>query len=179
MTFSPTPKVSLSSLYPTKLDHQMSFVPSPLTGGALLSNDPNLQPGESDLNGKPWQVHLDTQTTRPSAFTSFKTTRRNMYGEARERVGIRSISDPAEVILINPASELMEGSLTTVFLHRHGHWVTPLEASGGQSGTTRRWALRKGLCNADRIIRDTVRVGEDCYISNGVRGFTRGRVCSL
>ena len=70
----------------------------------------------------------------------------------------------------------MEGSLTSLFFRRAGKWVTPAVSSGGQAGTTRRWLLEKGLCIEDIVRVDTLQEGEDCWISNGVRGLVWSRV---
>lgn len=72
-----------------------------------------------------------------------------------------------------------EGELREPFAGRWGHSVRSAKAvagSGGQRGTTRRWALKKGLCMEEPVGRGTVRVGEEVWVSNGVRGFGRGRV---
>ncbi len=86
------------------------------------------------------------------------------------------MSAPVEVLMWNLAGELTEGSITSVYLRRDGQWVTPSASSGGQRGTTRRWAIEQGLCVEGIIPKDTVRNGEDVWVSNGVRGFGYGRV---
>lgn len=43
-------------------------------------------------------------------------------------------------------------------------------------GTTRRWALERGLCVEGRVDRGSVRWGEVVWLSNGVRGWGWGRV---
>ncbi|KAI9844433.1 MAG: hypothetical protein M1838_002191 [Thelocarpon superellum] len=125
---------------------------------------------------QPWRVYLDPARTWPSPFTRFKTTEREMYSEARARLGIEK-SDPAEVILINPWGELMEGSLMSVYFWRGGRWVTPPIASGGQMGTTRRWMVEHELCDEEIVRITSVVVGEECYLSNGVRGLIPGIIC--
>lgn len=65
------------------------------------------------------------------------------------------------------------------FEGRWGHSLrssTTWPDSGGQRGTTRRWALKVGLCSEEIIERSTVRVGEEVWVSNGVRGFGKGKV---
>lgn len=131
---------------------------------------------EETTTSEPWRIYLDSIPTQPSAFTQFKTTSRAMYMDARARVGIRDFQEPAEVILWNPERQLMEGSLTTLFMFRSGRWVTPPISSGGQEGTTRRWLLDRGLCEEAVISLDSVEDGEDCYLSNGVKGVIWGRM---
>jgi branched-subunit amino acid aminotransferase/4-amino-4-deoxychorismate lyase len=92
-----------------------------------------------------WDVLLDPVRTQPSPYTSYKTTSRDMYTAARERVGIKDMAEKREVLLVSEKDgEVMEGSLTSVFFYRGGKWTTPPVSSGGQVGTTRRWALEKG-----------------------------------
>ncbi|KAI9813647.1 MAG: hypothetical protein M1827_003718 [Pycnora praestabilis] len=175
---SPTPPVPLSALYPTELKHSNAFTPSARTGGApcLGPNDHVIKNPEDQATSEPWRIFIDTQPTQPSPFTSFKTTSRNMYTEARARAGIKTYQEPAEVLLVNPQGEIMEGSLTSVYFFRMGRWKTPPASSGGQDGTTRRWLLEKGLCEEDVVFADSIVDGEECFISNGVRGVVWGRV---
>ncbi|KAF2704716.1 hypothetical protein K504DRAFT_449245 [Pleomassaria siparia CBS 279.74] len=70
-----------------------------------------------------------------------------------------------------------EGELRKPFLGRWGHSVRSAKVgAGGQRGTTRRWALGKGMCMEEPVSVDTVEVGEGAWVSNGVRGFGFGRV---
>ncbi|KAH0542034.1 hypothetical protein FGG08_003498 [Glutinoglossum americanum] len=143
---SPVPPVPLENLFPTTLN------PS------------------STLSTPPRAIYLDSCPTPPSPFTSYKTTSRDMYATARSRAGIHSFQEHSEVVLVNPAGELMEGSLTSVYFFRDGKWVTPSVASGGQIGTTRRWLIDKGFCIEGIIEAKSLQDGESCWISNGLRG---------
>lgn len=120
-----------------------------------------------------WRLFIDTQPTVPSAFTSYKTTKRAMYDAARHRVGIKSYAVSSEVILYNTKGEVMEGSLTSLYFFREGQWMTPLVACGGQIGTTRRWLIDRKLVVEGIILKDSLGDGEECYISNGVRGLVK------
>ncbi|KAJ5455481.1 Aminotransferaseclass IV [Penicillium sp. IBT 31633x] len=123
-----------------------------------------------------WRVYIDTQSTIPSGFTTHKTTARDEYTSARLRAGIMSLTDPAEVLVVNPDGEVMEGSITTPYFLRNNKWITPPLSSGGNAGTTRRYALSQGFCLEQIIFRDELVDGETCWLSNGVRGFMRGQV---
>ena len=81
-----------------------------------------------------------------------------------------------EILLYNPTSEITEGTLTTPYFFRAGTWLTPSARSGGNQGTTRRWALEKGLCVEGVVRREDVMVGEVVWLSNGVRGWGWGKV---
>jgi 4-amino-4-deoxychorismate lyase len=121
-----------------------------------------------------WDIYLDPNPTQPTPFTTFKTTNRNMYDESRARAGIHTFDKTEEVIIHSPDGKIMEGSLTSVYFYRKGKWVTPDRDSGGQMGTTRRWALEQGYCEEGVVEVDTLVEGEEMWISNGVRGFLRG-----
>jgi len=99
-----------------------------------------------------------------------------MYDDARRRVSIPDMQRTAEALMYNDVGEMSEGSLTSIYFFRGGTWVTPPLASGGQEGTTRRWALNKGLCVEGVVKKEDVCEGEEMRVSNGVRGFIRGKV---
>lgn len=144
---SSTPAVALSQLFPSSL--------APMT--------------------TEWQIVVDTQHTEASSFTSFKTTAREIYDAARERGGIKSWAEK-EVVMWNGNGEAMEGSFTTVYVRRDEGWVTPVVESGGQQGTTRRWALEMGLAKEGVVGIAELEKGSCVVVSNGVRGFWGGRV---
>lgn len=70
----------------------------------------------------------------------------------------------------------MEGSITTPYFWRGERWVTPSADSGGNLGTTRRWALERGLCAEGKIGRESVVVGETVWLSNGASGWGWGKI---
>lgn len=127
-----------------------------------------------------WRIYVDTQATHPSGFTTHKTTAREDYTAARLRAGISSPAETAEVLVLNPHGEIMEGSITTPYFWRHGPdgpvWCTPPLSSGGNDGTTRRYALAQGFCIERAVTKAELLDGEECWLSNGVRGFMRGVV---
>ena len=73
----------------------------------------------------------------------------------------------------------MEGCITTAYFKRGGGWFTPASNSGGNLGTTRRWAIDTGKCKEGNVKKDSVQVGEKVILSNGVRGFGWGVVEKL
>ncbi|OAA45671.1 Aminotransferase, class IV [Metarhizium rileyi] len=130
-------------------------------------------------------VVADSADSSRSEFTHFKTTNRTVYDDARSRAGIGSISpaNSVEVLIINGEDKtIMEGSTTTPYFWRDGRWITPpvsgrysqKDGSGGNDGTSRRWALERGLAAEKEIKADQLVDGETCYISNGVSGFRAG-----
>lgn len=96
-------------------------------------------------------VVIDNIETPQSEYTHYKTTKRAVYDTARDRANIKP-TDRKEVLLVNSKyGSIMEGSLTTPFFWRNDRWVTPPvpaqfspeTGSGGQDGTTRRWAIQR------------------------------------
>ncbi|KAL7767793.1 hypothetical protein ACKLNR_002094 [Fusarium oxysporum f. sp. zingiberi] len=159
---SSTPEVPIQNLLPARL-------PDP--SRPSLESEPQ--------KGSAYTVLLDQVSTTRSEYTHFKTTKRAMYDAARQRAGI-SYADPVEVLVVNQDDgSVMEGTFTTPYFWRAGHWVTPPvaaqfsweEGNGGQDGTSRRWALERGLASEQVIDSKSLIHGEECWISNGVRGF--------
>jgi hypothetical protein len=143
---NPTPESSKEALYPARIPPPKSASSqvevSPLTGGALELGDNDTVHGDPP-KANPFDVIPDTSKTAPSLYTSYKTTSRDMYNDARHRVGIEDMTARQEVLLVSDTGEIMEGSLTSPYFWREGKWMTPSVDSGGQIGTTRRWALEK------------------------------------
>lgn len=147
VTTSPVPETSLGNLFPARL---------PPPGSPDSNSNNNNTPSKTTTR---YDVVIADLTTPRSEFTHFKTTIRSVYDTARERASV-TLTSTKEVLLVNSADgSLMEGSTTTPYLWRDGGWVTPrvsrgfsdVEGSGGQDGTSRRWALERyvpmfGVC---------------------------------
>jgi len=113
------------------------------------------------------------------------------------------VAPVAEVLLVNELDGgILEGSFTTPYFWRDGRWVTPPVTdlasesedtraaaaaaaatshgerawTGGHDGVSRRWAIERGLAVERVVPADSVVDGEECWLSNGVRGFYAGRV---
>lgn len=100
-----------------------------------------------------------------------------MYDLARTRANILDLAEKKEVLLTSTNNhEIMEGSLTSPYFYRDGKWTTPPVESGGQRGATRRWALENGICVEGVVTVESLVDGEECWISNGVKGFIAGEV---
>ncbi|RDA91565.1 hypothetical protein CP533_5961 [Ophiocordyceps camponoti-saundersi (nom. inval.)] len=145
---------------------------------------PGLMVGPGEPPHPSFDLVVDDGATQRSEFTHFKTTRRAVYDAARQRAGIKP-GDLKEVLILNADdSSVMEGSITTPYFWRRGRWVTPPvspsfsfnEGSGGHDGTSRRWALERGLAVEEAVVVDSLEDGEKCWISNGVSGFQRAVV---
>lgn len=141
---SATPATGLANLFPSRL-------PPPPEAAEEGKADTDDEGGAAPCKQPRYDVMVDAARTARSEYTHFKTTRRAMYDEARSRAGIQA-SDAKEVLIVNgDDGSIMEGSTTTPYFWREGRWVTPkvspgfsaTAGSGGQDGTTRRWALER------------------------------------
>lgn len=169
VTSGPTPPKRMADLYPT-------ILPSPSTDEHAETEEKASIGNDLPSRDEPWAVLVDTERPEPSSFSTYKTSKRDIYDSARSRAGIASFTEPKEVLLVSVKGEVMEGSLTSIILWRGGRWVTPPAESGGQKGTTRRWLLAEGLVKEEVVEVDSLRDGEECWLSNGVRGMIYGRV---
>lgn len=167
---SPVTPTNLANLFPARIP------PPGIEDLPTQDGDPS--------KGHPFKVLVDDKSTNRSEFTHFKTTRRNMYDQARARARITA-TDAKEVLMVNAMDySVMEGSVTTPYLWRNNRWVTPPVSngfdrclgSGGQKGTSRRWALERSLAVEEPIKVDSLVHGEECWLSNGVRGFVFGKI---
>ncbi|KAK6464450.1 putative 4-amino-4-deoxychorismate lyase [Scheffersomyces coipomensis] len=124
-----------------------------------------------------WDVYIDKTFTLISAFTSFKTTTRQVYTEARQRTlpGLRSTE---EVLMYNPQSNLTEGSITNIAIKdlKTGHWVTPLLSSGCLCGVMRSFLLRKGFIRERLIKLNEITIGQEILLFNGIMGVVKGKI---
>lgn len=127
-----------------------------------------------------WDVYLDKEMTLISPFTSFKTTNRKAYSNARERSlpGIRPGKE--EVLLINTLEHLMEGSITNIAVRRKrdGKWVTPQLSSGCLCGVMRHFLLRKNYLEEETISFQDLSPNSEILLFNGVIGVIKGRIVS-
>lgn len=133
-----TSELPLENLFPKRL---------PPPGSPLVQGDPTREPQFTLL--------VDRAETSRSEYTHYKTTERAMYDSARERANI-ALTDLKEALVVNKDDgSVMEGTITTPYFWRDGQWATPPVAtnfswdsgSGGQDGTSRRWALTRSVNN--------------------------------
>jgi branched-subunit amino acid aminotransferase/4-amino-4-deoxychorismate lyase len=129
-----------------------------------------------------WNVFLDTEPILISPFTSFKTTRRKRYDDARKRILLEDFTEPQEVLLYNTANQITEGTITNVAFKgidkatEEEFWFTPVLASGCLCGVVRHMLLAKGLIQEKQISLKDVRVGDDVLLFNGIMGVVKGKI---
>ncbi|GJJ15025.1 hypothetical protein Clacol_009298 [Clathrus columnatus] len=132
----------------------------------------NTNPLPSSPFPKPTKVYLDTEPTPSSDFTSYKTTRRDHYNAARQRVGLTPSTVDGEVILFDEEGQITEGSTRNIALWRDARWVSPV--GGGLKGVVRRWLLEQGRVVEGTIRKEDAKTGEIVLLTNGVEGCTLG-----
>ncbi|KAI1497104.1 aminotransferase [Biscogniauxia marginata] len=171
----PTPQTPLNNLFP-------AYILEPACENLVPAKEGRAQ-GRTPVRDFGFDILIDNQNTAKSEFTHFKTTHRPMYDEARSRARL-SLADKKEVLLVNSHDgSVMEGSISTPYFWRDGQWVTPpvpelynvVQGSGGNDGTTRKWALERNLVTEQVVPVDSLVDGEECWISNGIRGFISGK----
>ncbi|ANB15527.1 aminodeoxychorismate lyase ABZ2 [Sugiyamaella lignohabitans] len=135
-----------------------------------VNNYPNLQPLDPV-----YKVYLDTQHTSISPFTSFKTTYRDHYTKSRQRI-LKNNGDLEEVLVYNTCNEIMEGSISNVAFRRDDKWITPSLVSGCLCGVVRNTLLLAGIIEEGKILRNSVKVGDEVVIFNGIMGVCYGRI---
>lgn len=144
-------ETALVGLVPPQLPPPSFMTDSSTSGGRPGPLSSLLLSLRSEMGKHPYEVVLDVDGTAASAYTHYKTTRRQAYDNARQRAGIAG-PERKEVLLVNAETGMiMDGSISTIYFWRHGRWVTPPvpsiygpeTGSGGLDGTTRRWALER------------------------------------
>lgn len=139
---------------------------------------PNLLDGldEPFLLDLHYDIYVDTTPVLASPFTSFKTTKRDIYNSARARC-LPGTSPREEVVLVNTLGEVTEGSITNIAIRSvSGDWVTPKLTCGCLCGVTRLHLLKKGLVKEGAILLDHLKVGQEVLLMNGIMGVTRGTI---
>lgn len=138
---------------------------------------PDLLSGLRDDAGEVWHAYVDSESTLATPFTSFKTTYRSVYTNARQRSLPGLNPGHEEVILVNSAGEAMEGSITNFALKaKNDHWITPQLTSGCLCGVTRHFLLYKNFIKEETVLREDLKIGADLLLFNGIMGVVRAKI---
>lgn len=131
-----------------------------------------------------WDVFIDTEPIIISPFTTFKTTKREQYNEARSRMLKMSstLVDPrpnCDILVYNDAYQLMEGSIMSVAAKKFRsngsyEYITPPLSSGCLCSVTRHYLLNKQLIQEDMIDIRTLSEGSEVLLFNAIRGCAKG-----
>jgi len=101
-------------------------------------------------------------------FLYHKTTRRELYDSEWQQFHDTRGAD--EVIYLNEAGELTEGSRTTIFIERDGVLLTPRLDAGLLPGTLRADLLASGRAREARLTLADLESADAIYLGNSVRG---------
>ena len=97
-----------------------------------------------------------------------KSSDRGFYDAAR----LRSGAD--EVVFVDPAGRLTEGSFTTLFVERNGVLLTPRLGDGLLPGVLRADLIASGRAREATLVRDDLADG--FLLGNALRGLFRARL---
>jgi len=116
-------------------------------------------------------VVSDSRLNSSDLFLYHKTTRRELYD--REWKHYADTLGADEVIYLNDAGELAEGSRTSIFIARDGKLLTPRLAAGVLPGTLRAALLDEGRAEEARLTIQDLNGAAEIYLGNSVRGLVR------
>jgi 4-amino-4-deoxychorismate lyase len=85
-------------------------------------------------------------------------------------------SPTQEQLIISQYGEVLEGEFTTPYFARDGVWTTPAFSGVVTESVTRRYAVEHRLCREGIILKSSLKHGEQCWLSDGIRGFFRGTI---
>ncbi|KAF9919759.1 hypothetical protein FBU30_010584 [Linnemannia zychae] len=125
--------------------------------GAITIQSSHLPSETNSFHDSSILVVLDKQATHSdNMFLKHKTTERDVYNEARSRLGLGPVGAPIgdnvpfDVIMYNEEGEVMEASIANVAIEVENpetgnlEWITPPLSSGLLNGTMRRKLLEDG-----------------------------------
>lgn len=116
---------------------------------------------------KPIKVGLIKRKTTPHIFRYHKTTQREEYNLLREEALKRDLT---EIVFYNEANQLLEGTISNIFLEIEEILYTPPLELGILPGTLRRKLIEeKRVIEAPLTIED-LKKGATLYIGNSLRG---------
>jgi para-aminobenzoate synthetase/4-amino-4-deoxychorismate lyase len=104
-------------------------------------------------------------------FLFHKTTRRDVYDEARN-----DVDHCDDVILWNEKNELTETTIANLFLEIDGELVTPPVECGLLAGTYRRYMLEKGRVKEAVVRKSDLVNASKIYVANSMRGLREARL---
>jgi len=137
-------------------------------GGITVSTAP--QPAQAP-DAVMRYVVSDTRLKSSDLFLYHKTTRRQLYDS--EWTHYHDTLGADEVIYLNEAGELAEGSRTTIFIERDGTLLTPQVSSGLLPGTLRQSLIDEGRAVEAPLRLDDLAKADAIYLGNSVRGLVR------
>lgn len=130
--------------------------------------EPNLRDSRGLYKRVPVQVLIDDQISLSFGTIWSSSVRNSSFDKA---------STTRESLIVSQYSEVLQGQFTTPYFLRNGAWITPAFSGVVANSVTRRYALENGLCKEGIVLKSSLKDGEDCWLSDGVRGFFQGTIC--
>lgn len=112
----------------------------------------------------------DTKVNSSDPFLYHKTTRRDLYNQAR-------LNAPGfDALLQNERGELTEGSFTNIFIEKDGALLTPALSCGLLPGILREALLMEGKCKEAILHPTDLYTADTIYIGNALRGLRKAHL---
>ena len=129
-------------------------------------------------SGDDWQICLAKERVHSQdRFLFHKTSQREFYDQTRADYAARY--GCSEVIFLNEAGYLTEGSFTSLFICKHGKLLTPALKHGLLPGVFRAGLLAHGYAEeADLTVHD-LRSADTIYVGNSLRGLMNASLICL
>lgn len=103
-----------------------------------------------------------------------KTTDRTFYDD--EFAAVTADASCDEVVFLNEAGEVTEGSRTNIFIQKNGLLLTPPLACGVLPGTLRAYLLASGKATESAITLPDLGTADGIFLGNSVRGLRAARL---
>ena len=100
--------------------------------------------------------------------TRFKTTARDFYDGERARIS--ALTQANEIIFLNEAQELCEGSFTSLFVKKDGRLLTPDFSCGLLPGVLRRELIESKQAVEAKLTLADVQTADAIFVGNSLRG---------
>ncbi|EEA95094.1 aminodeoxychorismate synthase component I [Pseudovibrio sp. JE062] len=129
-------------------------------------------------SGDDWRVCIaEERVHSQDRFLFHKTSRRGFYDKTRAHYAAQY--GCSEVIFLNEAGYLTEGSFTTLFIRRDGKLLTPALKHGLLPGVFRAGLLEHGYAEEADLTLSDLQGADAVYIGNSLRGLMRASLVSL
>ncbi len=146
-----------------------------------LAEDGQLQVTAQEMpaaNGSEWRICVAEEPVHSQdRFLFHKTSRRGFYDQTR--ADYSSKCGCSEVIFLNEAGYLTEGSFTNLFIRKDGILLTPALKHGLLPGVFRAGLLEHGYAEEADLTLTDLRQADAVYIGNSLRGLMKASLVSL
>lgn len=106
--------------------------------------------------------------------TGFKTTARDFYDGERDR--LKALIGIDEVIFLNEAGDLCEGSFTSLFIKLDDALLTPKLTSGLLPGVLRQALIDSGAAKEAKMTLSDLKRAEAIFVGNSLRGLMPAKI---